>query len=85
MFTLSGFRIVRALILLTVFKHSPPPGAFLWLAAWSSALPSLLFVHGHVSPPPPPPPPSGGSRGLPHPMPPRSLSLLKRKKCLIMP
>jgi hypothetical protein len=83
MFTLSGFRIVRALILLTVFKHSPPPGAFLWLAAWSSALPSLLFVHGHVSPPPPPP--SGGSRGLPHPMPPRSLSLLKRKKCLIMP
>jgi hypothetical protein len=83
MFTLSGFRIVRALIVLTVFKHSPPPGAFLWLAAWSSALPSLLFVHGHVSPPPPPP--SGGSRGLPHPMPPRSLSLLKRKKCLIMP
>jgi len=84
MFTLSGFRNVRALILsaiLTVFKHSPPPGAFLWLAAWSSALPCLPSVPAHVCPPPQ----SGGSLGLSHQNRPRSLSLLKRKKCLIMP
>jgi hypothetical protein len=62
MCTLSGFRIVRALILsaiLTVFKHSRPPGAFWLLASLSSWLQRRCGEHSSPHAPLPPGHPAG--------------------------